>query len=128
MRGGGSQIVLLWWLLWIGTTFIDRAVGALADTVTSFEGYRTMLAIEAVSLVASAVGAGLAVWIIRETERRIAARANPSMSATLVVPTAPATEPVSVSHSVRFCPTCGAPRTEGGAFCASCGRELPSAT
>jgi len=82
MGGGSTRLVLVWWILWLGSEAVGLAFGVL-PAPTTIEAVQTRLALEGVSLVASAIAAGLGIWIIRQTEQLIRARATGAPAPTL---------------------------------------------
>ena len=114
-------LVLAWWLLWLGAQVASRLVTMAVNNVRTFEEIRALVVPSVVAPLATAVAGLLLIWIIRETERRVALRAALSATAGGV-----SVLPVGVLNSIRYCASCGAMKIDAGPNCTACGKELPA--
>lgn len=115
----GTGIVVLWWLLWIGGTFISRGAGAYQpDTAAEYETLIQVMSGAYVALAASGVVLCRIIWVI---EHRAQDRARAmAIPAPAPFPATTAADPATTG----FCTGCGTARHAGDRFCARCGRDM----
>jgi hypothetical protein len=85
----GIALVLAWWLLWLGAQLANRAITAAVNNARTIDEVRALVMPSVAAPLATAVAGVLLIWIIRETERRVAVRATLAATGGLPEPVSP---------------------------------------
>ena len=136
-RAAQGNLVIAWWLAWIGATFVSRFALASFSNSTTFEGAvgtLWLLLAADLGLLAAAV---LGFLVVREIQARAdgraeqlgferplphAAAAPSAVHPAVAVPAASGLDAGQASQG-QHCSSCGARRVVGAQFCSSCGQE-----
>lgn len=118
-QSGGSEIILVWWLVWLGGSLVGTVLARLPEPLTLDElgGWFT------VSLIADAAGVVAAILAILVV-RRVQAQANERALGLGSVGPVPSPSDAPAQATLPPCPRCGIPRQPGQQVCGTCGLDL----